>query len=80
MFKVKYFLIAAVVLTVVMFYCTVATGALSDSMCGGGQFSLFSENIYCRTPSQFAAAFYVSLTITTGLAIVLVRRRLGAKR
>jgi hypothetical protein len=27
MFKVKYFLIAAVVMTVVMFYCTVAIGA-----------------------------------------------------
>jgi len=73
--RVKYFLIAAVVVTIVMFYFTMATGALSDSKCYGGQYSLFSENEYCRTPSMFATAFYVSLSITTSLAIVLFRRR-----
>ena len=75
MFKVKYFLIAAVIMTAAMFYSTVATAALGDSMCSGGQFSLFTENTYCSTPSIFAAAYYLSLTITTGLVIVLVRRR-----
>jgi hypothetical protein len=73
--NVKYLLITMIIVMVVMFYFTIATAVLGDSMCHGGQYSLFSENQYCRTPSLFAAAFCASLGISVGLTTVIIYRR-----
>jgi hypothetical protein len=66
--------IAAAVITVGFLYCTIATGELSGSVCDGN-YSLFSENPYCRTPRILAIGFYISLAVTVILIVQFLRER-----
>jgi len=77
----RFAVMLSIVMTVIFFYCSVATGELWGLNCKG-HYSLFHENPDCRTPVLFGIGFYVSfgMTLIFVLKAVLSGRTLHSRR